>query len=64
MVLRNSQTYLGVDLEPCILVHEYNIWWLEGILKGKEDLSVVESLMEVGVLGTLDGEMPCVDVVL
>lgn len=64
MILRDSQTDLGVDLEPRILVHKYNIWWLEGVLKGEKDLSVIESLMEVCVFGPLDGEVPCVNIVL
>jgi hypothetical protein len=64
MVLSYRQTDLGIGLEPCVLVHEHNVWGLERVLEWQQDLAVVEPLVEVGVRGTLDGEVPRVKVVL
>lgn len=58
MVLRYCETDLGVGLEPCVLVHEHDVWGLEGVLKREQDLPVVQTLVEVGVWGALDGEVP------
>ena len=64
MVLSDGQTNFGIDLESSVFVHENNIWWLEGILKRKKDLSMIETLVKISVLGPLDSEVPSVDVVL
>lgn len=63
MVLRDSETYFGVSLESSVFVHEDYVWRLERILEGQYDLPVVEALVELCVLGSLEGEMPVVEVV-
>jgi hypothetical protein len=58
MVLSDGEAYLGINLEPSILVHEDDIWRLEGVFIWEEDLAVVQSLMELGVNGSPEGEVP------
>jgi hypothetical protein len=64
MILCNSQTNFGVDLKTSVLVHEDDVRGFEGVFEGKENLSVIEAFVKVGILGTLDGEVPSIDVIL
>jgi len=63
MVLCDSEAYFGVDLKSSIFVHEHNVWWFEGILVGQQNLSVVESLMELSIDGSSESEMPGVNII-
>lgn len=64
MVLRYGQADLGIGLEPCVFVHEHDVWGLERVLEWKQNLAVVQALVEVGIRGALDSEVPRVEVVL
>ena len=64
MILCDSQTYFSIGLEPSIFVHENNIWRLEGVFIGQDNLSVINSFMELCVFRTKDCEMPVVQIVL
>ena len=64
VVLRDSEADLGIGLKPSVFIHENDIWRLEGILIGKQDLSVIDPFVELCIFGALEGEVPVVEVVL
>jgi len=63
MVLSYGEADLCICFEPTVFIHEHNIWRLEGVLVREKNLTMVESFMEFCVFGSLNGEMPVVDVV-
>ena len=63
MILRNSQADLSVSFEPPILIHEHDVWRFERVLIRQQNLTVVNSFMKLCVLGSLNGEVPGVDVI-
>ena len=64
VILRDSQADLGVGLKPAVFVHEYDIWRFEGVLVGKQDLSVIDAFMKLCIFWSLEGEVPVVKVIL
>lgn len=64
VILRDSQADLGVGLKPSIFVHEDDIWRLEGVLVGKQDLTVIDAFMELCIFWALEGEVPVVKIIL
>lgn len=64
MILCDCQANFSVDLKSTILVEKHDIWRFEGILEGQEDLTMVDSFMEVSVLGSTESKMPSVKVSL
>ena len=63
MILSNSKTDFSVDLKSSVFIHEDNIRRFERILVGKQDLTVVQSLMKLCILRSLEGEMPSVKII-
>jgi len=63
MILCDGETYFGSSLKSAIFIHEYYIWRFEWILEGEQDLSVVDALMKLCVLWSLDGKVPVVEVI-
>lgn len=63
MILSNGQAYFRVGLEAAIFVHEYDVWGFEGILEWEEDCAVINAFVKLGVLWTLNREMPRVEIV-
>lgn len=64
VILRDSEADLGICLKPAIFVHEYDIWRFEGVLVGKQDLSVIYSFMELCIFWSLEGEVPVIKIIL
>jgi hypothetical protein len=64
VVLSDGKADLGVDLKPTVFIREDDIRWFEGILKGQQDLSMVDTFMVIRVFGPSESEMPDVDIVL
>lgn len=63
VVLGDGEADFGVGLKPAVFVHEDDIWGLEGVLVGQQNLSVIDALVKVGVFGPLEREVPRVDIV-
>lgn len=63
MVLGDGEADFCVGFEPSVFVHEDDVWRFKGVLVGEKDLSVIESLMELCVFWSLEGEVPSVEVV-
>ena len=63
MILSDSETYFSVDFESSVFVHEDDIRRFERILVGEEDLTMVQSFVELCVFRSLEGEMPGVEII-
>jgi len=63
MILSNGETYFSIGLEATIFIHEYDVWRFEGILKRKKNGAMVNTLVKLCILWSLNGEMPCIEII-
>lgn len=63
VILGDGEADFSVCFEAPVFVHEDNIGGFEGVFVGEYYLSVVETLVEIGVLRSSEGEVPGVEVI-
>lgn len=64
MVLGNCQADFGVRLKSAVLIHKYDIWRFEWVFERKENLAVIQALVEIAILWTFYGKVPSIYIVL